>query len=145
MNQNTYKAALIQMDCGFLDVEGNLAKAESRIREAVRNGAKIVCLPEAFNTGYLGSRIPDMGAIAEKEDGKSLTRMRALAKELGVYLITPIIYQAEEGVENTAFFLDDQGNILGHYSKSHPVGDEQKNFHRGKPGGFFLQILFHID
>ena len=132
MNRNPYKAALIQMDCGFLDVKGNLDKAERRIREAAANGARIVCLPEAFNTGYLGSRIPDMKAIAEKEDGYSLTRMRALAKELGIYLIAPIIFQAEGGVENTAFLIDDQGNILGHYSKSHPVGDEQKNFRRGK-------------
>ena len=132
MNRMTYQAALVQMDCGFLDVEGNLDKAESRIRDAVNHGAKTVCLPEAFNTGYLGSRIPDMKALAEKEDGKSLTRMRSLAKELGVYLIAPIIFQAESGVENTAFLIDDQGNILGHYSKSHPVGDEQKHFQRGK-------------
>jgi len=132
MSRKTYKAALIQMDCGFLDVDGNLDKAESRIREAAGNGARIVCLPEAFNTGYLGSRIPDMAALAETREGKSLTRMRALAAELRIYLIAPIIFKAEGGVENTAFLIDDTGTILGSYSKSHPVGDEQKNFRRGK-------------
>lgn len=127
----TYKAALIQMDCKLLDVEANLRKAEAKVREAAENGARLVCLPEAFNTGYLGDKIPDMAQLAEGEDGRSLSRMRSLARQLGIYLIAPILLQTEKGVENAAFLIDDGGTLLGHYSKTHPVGKEQEVFHRG--------------
>ena len=126
-----YKIALLQMDCAFLDREANLAKAEKMIREAAAGGARLVCMPEAFNIGYLGSQIPDMMALAETEDGPSLTRMKALARELGVFLLCPIFYRVAEGVENTAFLIRDDGEIIGHYSKTHPVGAEQVNLHRG--------------
>lgn len=126
-----YKIALIQMDCTLLDVPANLDKAERMIRQAAAQGSKLICLPEVFNVGYLGSRIPDMMRLAEPEDGPSLTRMRALAKELGVHLLAPILFSTLDGVENTAFLLDDQGDILGHYSKTHPVGDERTYLHRG--------------
>lgn len=126
-----YEVAMIQMDCVLLDVEANLSKAESLIRQAAAHGSKLICLPEVFNVGYLGSRIPDMMRFAEEEDGPSLKRMCALAKELGVFLLSPILFSTPDGVENTAFLIDDEGQIVGHYSKTHPVGDEQKNLHRG--------------
>ncbi len=128
---DSYKIAMVQMDCKLFDVSANLAKAEQRIREAAANGAALVCLPEVFNVGYLGSRIPEMAAMAEKENGISLTRMKALAKELGIFILSPILFQTDEGVENTAFLIDDEGTILGHYSKTHPVGDERTYLHRG--------------
>lgn len=133
MNQHPapYEVALIQMDCALLDVQSNLNKAEGLVRQAAAHGAKLICLPEVFHAGYLGSRIPDMMVCAETEEGPSLTRMRALARELGVHVLAPILYSTPEGVENTAFLLDDQGEILGHYSKTHPVGDERTCLHRG--------------
>lgn len=133
MNQHPapYEVALIQMDCILFDVAANLEKAESRIREAATHGAKLICLPEVFNVGYLGSRIQDMAQFAENEDGPSLTRMKSLSKELGVFILAPILFATPEGVENTAFLIDDEGVILGHYSKTHPVGDEQKYLRRG--------------
>lgn len=133
MNQHPapYEVALVQMDCALLDVEGNLAKAEGLVRKAAAHGAKLICLPEVFNVGYLGSRIQDMAKLAEPEDGPSLKRMSALAKELSVFILAPILFDTPEGVENTAFLIDDEGTILGHYSKTHPVGDEQKYLHRG--------------
>ena len=48
------------MDLAFLDKEANLRKASEMVREAAANGASLICLPEAFNTGYLGSDIPAM-------------------------------------------------------------------------------------
>ena len=133
MNQHPapYEVALLQMDCALLDVEANLAKAERLVRTAAAHGAKLICLPEVFNVGYLGSRIQNMAKLAELENGPSLTRMSALAKELNVFILAPILFSTPEGVENTAFLIDEEGKTLGHYSKTHPVGDEQKYLHRG--------------
>ena len=60
-----FKLGLIQMDLAFLDKEANLRKASEMVREAAANGASLICLPEAFNTGYLGSDIPAMKKMAE--------------------------------------------------------------------------------
>lgn len=133
MQQNllSYQIAMVQMDCDLFNVSANLQKAEQRIREAAAHGAKLICLPEVFNVGYLGTKIQDMITLAETEDGPSLTRMKTLAKELTVFILAPILFSTPSGVENSAFLIDDNGTILGHYSKTHPVGDEQKYLHRG--------------
>ncbi len=128
---DSYKIAMVQMDCELFHVSSNLNKAEQRIREAATHGAALVCLPEVFNVGYLGSSIPEMIALAEREDGVSLTRMKTLAKELGIFILAPILFQTEEGVENAAFLIGDEGTVLGHYSKTHPVGDERIYLKRG--------------
>lgn len=109
----------------------NLDKAESLVREAAGRGAKIICLPELFVTGYnlkvFGEELYDM---AEDLDGPSVARMRALAKELSVYIVAPIAMR-KRGVrqlENCAVFIDDEGDVAGTYSKNHLFGDEPEFF-----------------
>lgn len=124
---------MIQMDCDFLSVELNVRKAEGLVEKAAGNGAALVCLPEAFNTGYLGSEIPAMKEKAETLDGPTTVAMRNLAKRLGIYLVAPIIIKTDTGeVENTAVFVNKMGEIEGTYSKTHPVGDERIHLQRGK-------------
>ena len=73
-----------------------------------------------------------MKKMAEPLDGESVTVMRKLAAELSVYLVALIIYAAANGeAENTAVLINDEGEIEGTYSKSHPVGDERTYFQRG--------------
>ena len=79
-----YKLALVQMNCAFGEQEQNRKKAEQYIREAAKKGAALVCLPESFSGGYLGSRILDMKAMAEPLDGPSVSHMRSLAAEPAV-------------------------------------------------------------
>ena len=129
--RSPYQIAMLQMNCDLFHVSNNLDKAEKQIREAAAHGAKLICLPEVFNVGYLGTCIPDMMKLAEIEDGPSLTRMRSLAKELSVFILAPILFSTPSGVENSAFLIDDTGTILGHYSKTHPVGDERTYLQRG--------------
>lgn len=124
---------MIQADFAFLDREGNIKKASEMVREAAGNGASLICLPEAFNTGYLGTDIPAMKAMAETLDGPSVTAMRELSAELSVYLVAPIIFKASDGrAENTAVLINAQGEIEGTYSKTHPVGDERTYLRRGE-------------
>lgn len=63
--RSPYQIAMIQMDCDLFHVSNNLDKAEKQIREAAAHGAKLICLPEVFNVGYLGTCIPDMMKLAE--------------------------------------------------------------------------------
>lgn len=132
MGYSTYEIALIQMASVFLERGTNLKKAESYIRQAAAHGAKLVCLPESFDVGYDGTRIPEMMALAQGEDGETLTFMKRLAAELNIYILAPAFWRAPNGgVENRAFFIDDHGVLLGGYSKTHPVGEERRLLQRG--------------
>lgn len=128
----TYRIALLQTAPLFLNREGNLEKAEEKLREAAANGAKLVCFPESFDTGYDNTRIPEMLAYAHSGDSPLLARMRALAKELKVHILMPIFWKNAEGnVENRAFLVDDEGVLLGGSSKTHLTADEQTHLVRG--------------
>jgi len=64
------KIALIQLKSKVGDIAYNVAHALSLAEEAANNGAKMICLPEMFSTGYnldsFGDRIND---LAESGDG----------------------------------------------------------------------------
>lgn len=112
-----FKIALIQTDLAFGMREKNLEKLEDLIVSAAKDGAKIVCLPESCNNGY-SNQIQELMEMSESEDGETLTRMRALAKQLKIYLIVPVFLRKANGCANAAFLLSDRGEILGHYEKT---------------------------
>lgn len=113
-----YQVAMIQMASDFLNRKENLAKAEGYIRTAAANGAKLICLPESFDVGYISTRIPEMMAAAENEQCETVLFMKALAKELGVHILAPAFWKSQDGaVENRAYLIDDEGTLLGSYSK----------------------------
>ncbi len=111
--------------------ESNLKKAMELVREAAAQGAKIVCLPELFVTGYnlniFGDRLSE---LSEGLTGPTITAMRELAAELKIYIIAPISMQIRTSfpLENSAVFINDDGTVQGVYSKNHLFGDEPKFF-----------------
>ena len=123
--------SVIQLENKLFDKNANLLKADGLIRQAAAKGANMICLPELFVTGYnlnaFGDRIYELG---EGLTGPTITHMRALAKELGVYIIAPIAMQMRttRPLENNAVVIDDEGEVIGTYSKNHLFGDEPKYF-----------------
>src|SRR5438270_6503076 len=97
------------------DVEKNVARAESRIREAAGKGAQIVCLQELFNSPYFcKSQKHDRFDIAESIPGPTIDRMRELARELDVVIVVPLSErQAPGGYRNSAATSDAGGQLLG--------------------------------
>lgn len=127
-----FKLAMVQMDCEFGNVDANLTHAEEMIRKAAKEGANIICLPECFNVGYSVHKVAEMAKLAEPLDGKTVSHLSALAKELRVYLIAPIISISGIGVfQNTAVFISEDGSIIGSYSKTHTIGGEKNHLKRG--------------
>lgn len=91
---NRFKIALVQDFWDLGQVEKNVRKAEEKICEAHANGADFICLPEGFNTGYYCYDYATMKAAAEPLDGPTIRRMQALAGELGVHLMAPVMRTA---------------------------------------------------
>ena len=74
------------------DVEENLAVALGKIQEAAENGAQLIVLPEATTQSFDSGRLD---THAEGLDGQFATKVRALAEELGVYVVLGMFAPAD--------------------------------------------------
>ena len=127
------KIALIQMDCKLHDLQGNVKKAENYIQEAVKNQANLICLPEYFDTGYCCARTQEILSYAPAlYDNQSIHTIAKLAKKYTVCIVAPIAVKVSEGhYENSAVLINENGEIIGKYSKTHPVAEERALIHKG--------------
>ena len=80
---NLYKTALIQMRCRFLNLEENLFRAACLVRQAAENGATLVCLPEAFLTGFSANGVNEMWKLAVPMDSKPMTTQKNFLGKAG--------------------------------------------------------------
>lgn len=128
------------MTCGW-DVEENLDKAESMIREAAERGANVVLLQELFATPYFCKDWkPEHFSLAITVDDPPVKRMAALAGELGVAILGGFFERARTSYYNSLMALDADGSLLGVYRKSHipegPPGCHEKYYFSPGDTGF---------
>src|SRR5579872_3537645 len=112
------------MSCGP-EPEQNLEKALSRTAEAAGRGAKVVCLPELFQTQYFCQREDhSLFDLAEPIPGPSSQKLSAAARSNGVVLIASLFEKRAAGVyHNTAAIFDSDGTLRGLYRKMHIPDD----------------------
>lgn len=124
MSDTTSKIALVQMQCGP-EPEKNLATAIARIRDAAKQGAQIVCLPELFRSQYFCQSEDHANfALAEEIPGPTTNSLGKLAAELEVVIIASLFEKRSAGVyHNTAAIIDANGKLLGRYRKMHIPDD----------------------
>ncbi len=130
-----YVVAALSLTPTAWEKESNLAKFERYAREAAGRGAQVIVAPEGYLEGYVGNqhRTPGLtqeryaAEAAEPLDGPMLNRVRALAKELRVYLMLGFAEKREGKVFNTAVMFSPAGAVASHYSKSHTMNDEPFN------------------
>src|SRR5256885_4434020 len=92
-----FKIGLVQMSMSD-DPAANLGKAVARIREAARQGATLVCLPELFRTLYIGQREDHaLFDLAEAVPGPTTGTLGKIAKENGVVLIASLFERRAAG------------------------------------------------
>src|SRR5246500_4842044 len=118
------KIALVQMRCGA-DPENNLARAIEFIRDAARQGAEIVCLPELFRSQYFCQTEDHKNFdLAEEVPGKSTAALGEVARETGTIIIASLFERRSAGLyHNTAAIIDADGALLGRYRKMHIPDD----------------------
>ena len=116
--------ALIQMRCGP-DPEKNLAHAIEFIRDASKQDAEIVCLPELFRSQYFcQSEDHKNFELAEEVPGRSTAALARIASELKIVIIASLFEKRTAGVyHNTAAIIDADGKFLGKYRKMHIPDD----------------------
>jgi predicted amidohydrolase len=138
-SDSTVRVAAVQFISLWAKPAENRAAIEPLVREAAKNGAKIVVLPETAVTAYMSHDI----RLTWRVDGWQLTRglqgvspkehaetvpgdstrvFGALAKELGIYLTVPLVEfdPKQEKYFNTLVLMDPTGQIALHYRKLNP-------------------------
>jgi predicted amidohydrolase len=100
------------------DKDINNAKARSMIREAVKEGSRLVILPEMFNCPYKTSVFPEFAE--QYPNGKSIAMLSEAARQEQVYLVGGTIPELEDGIiYNTSFIFGPSGELLGKHQKIH--------------------------
>jgi agmatine deiminase len=122
------------------DVAKNIKKTMSRIRDAAKRGARVICLQELYRTKYfpLDER-KDVAHLAETIPGESTEALSRLAAKLNVVIVAPVFELDTDGkFYNSAAVIDADGAIAGVYRKIHiphdPFFYEQSYFEHGNQG-----------
>jgi len=119
-----FRIGLVQMSVGK-DIDKNLDKAVARIRQAVKKGVQVVCLPELFRSQYFCQQ-EDAAFfdLAETVPGPTTEVLGKLAKSMGVVIVAPVFERRAPGVyHNSAAIIDSNGSLAGFYRKMHIPDD----------------------
>src|ERR1700716_280154 len=124
------KIALVQMRCSA-EPDKNFAHGIDFIRDAARQGAQIVCLPELFRSQYFCQSEDHANfALAEEIPGPSTAELETVARECGVVIVASLFEKRAAGVyHNTAAIIDADGQYLGKYRKMH-IPDDPSYFEK---------------
>src|SRR5260370_37353249 len=111
---------LLQMSCAP-EPRLNLEKAITRIEEAAKRGAQIVCTQELFRAHYpCQTEDPKFFDLAEPIPGPTTEVLGATAKAHKIVIISSIFERRAAAVyHNTAIVIDETCKTVGPYGKTH--------------------------
>jgi N-carbamoylputrescine amidase len=119
-----FTLGLVQMRCST-DPRDNLERAITRVREAAKEGAQVICLPELFRSQYFCQTEDHANFdLAEPIPGPSTEALARVAKEARVVVIGSLFGRRAAGLyHNTAVVFDADGSTRGLYRKMHIPDD----------------------
>jgi N-carbamoylputrescine amidase len=137
----THKITVAAIQCALGGTTAdNIATVEAHVREAAQHGAKIILPPELFEAPYFCQK-QELGWFALAKpvaEHPSVIAMQALAAELQVYIPTSFFEADGPHYYNSLAMIDDAGEIMGVYRKSHipdgPGYSEKFYFRPGNTG-----------
>ena len=122
---NPLTVALVQYPAAPFDKEKNLSLAARLCREAKASGADLILFPEMWNIGYAfpahddANSLQEWTALAEPDDGETVSTLRTLAKELSIGIVITCLSEGTPAPQNTAYLIANDGSLLLKYSKVH--------------------------
>jgi len=134
--------AAIQMKMGE-NKNANKKRAETLVREAAKNGAEIILLPELFEGRYFCKDKDDayFSWAVEREQSTLIQEFSTLAKSLHVVLPISYFEKSDEGYFNSLVMIDADGSVMHNYRKTHiPDGPGYEEKYYFKPGNTGFQV-----
>jgi predicted amidohydrolase len=116
----TLRVACVQVT-STTDIAENIRLTSELIRQAKAEGAQLVGLPEVVNL-VQRSRRKSLEVVRTQAEEPALAAYRALAAELGIWLLSGslvIKLSDDERMANRSFLIDDDGEIRAVYDKIH--------------------------
>lgn len=110
------KVAILQMHSEANNKEKNIEIIIDNMKEATKNNADILLLPECFITGY---NFPIALKNALDDDSIYIKKICSAAKAYSVGVVATAFSKGELKPQNTAFVIDKTGEIIMKYSKVH--------------------------
>jgi omega-amidase len=106
------------------DPEKTLKKAEIFIRHAADCGAKLICFPEQFATGW----DPKPHGNIQDIHGSIIGTLQGYAKEYRIGIIGSLRERNDPLPKNSAVAINREGRIIAKYAKVHlfSMGEEHK-------------------
>lgn len=117
--------AAVQMDASPAPTGERLRRADRLVAEAAASGARLVVLPELFNSGYIYG--DSNYERAEPLDGPTASWMRLTARRYGVHLAGSLLLLDRTEIFN-ALLLVAPGGRTWRYDKNFPWGWERAYF-----------------
>lgn len=123
------------------DIDENIAAVTALVRQAAARGAKIILPPELFEGPYF-CKVEEETLFAKARplsEHPAVLAMQKLAAELQVYIPTSFFERDGQHHYNSLAMIDDTGEIIGVYRKSHipdGPGYEEKYYFRPGNTGF---------
>ncbi|KAK7699731.1 hypothetical protein SLS57_012325 [Botryosphaeria dothidea] len=126
------KVAVIQLHPKPLQIEHNFNKAANFIKSAALQGAELAVLPEYHLTNWVPK---DPGFLPLCEQWETyLKKYQALAKEHRICIVPGTIVERhcdaekeEDKLLNVAYFINQDGDIIGKYVKKNLWGPEREH------------------
>ncbi|KAI9932680.1 hypothetical protein AWENTII_005000 [Aspergillus wentii] len=120
------KLALVQLASGA-DKAANLTHARGKVLEAAKAGAKLIVLPECFNSPYGTQYFPKyaetlLPSPPTKDQSPSFHALSAIAAEAKAYLVGGSIPELEPATNkyyNTSLVFSPTGSLIGTHRKTH--------------------------
>ncbi|HKY82899.1 MAG TPA: N-carbamoylputrescine amidase [Sphingobium sp.] len=119
----------------------NIAMVADHVVKAAARGAKIILPPELFEGPYF-CKVEEEALFASAlplDQHPAVQDMRKIAKAEGVYIPASFFERDGQHYYNSLAMIDDQGEIMGVYRKSHipdGPGYEEKYYFRPGNSGF---------
>ncbi|MCW2361369.1 MULTISPECIES: N-carbamoylputrescine amidase [Sphingobium] len=136
------KVTVAALQLAFSDDEAdNIALVEDHVNKAAARGAKIILPPELFEGPYFCT-IEDEALFARARsvgEHPAVLAMQKVAKAQGVFIPTSFFECDGQHHYNSLAMIDDEGEIMGIYRKSHipdGPGYEEKYYFRPGNSGF---------
>ena len=127
------------------DMDTNIDRVETLVRAAAQRGAKVI-LPSELFEGHYFCKVQNEGFFsraAPVDSHKAVKAMQKLAKDLGVYIPTSFFERDGQHYYNSLAMIDDAGEVMGVYRKSHiPDGPGYNEKFYFRPGNTLS--LIHI-
>ncbi|MCA1029412.1 carbon-nitrogen family hydrolase [Bacillus timonensis] len=133
----TIKIACLQIDITFGNPQQNFAHVENKIHSNMDSNPDVIVLPELWTTGYDLTRLDE---ISDHEGLSTKSFIGNLAKKYHVNIVAgSVAKKSKNGVSNTMFVFNRDGECIEEYSKLHlfKLMDEHHYLEPGDKKGLF--------